>query len=112
MSESVFTASAAVGACAPLGPISPSAALWAGFAAVAVLAGIALWTGRRRGLGRRSAAGPLLLLAAHPALWLSGEERCGSRALLGASLMGLLAVGALISALLRPADRAGPPEPG
>ncbi len=99
--------------CVAVGPVDPSAALWVGFAVVAALAVCALWAGRRRGLGLRSAFGPLLLLGAHPALWLSGSERCGERALVGAGLMGALAVGALISALLRPpADRAGAPESG
>ena len=44
---------------------------------------------------------------------LADLGRRGERALVGAGLMGALAVGALISALLRPpADRAGAPESG
>ncbi|MFM2247647.1 MAG: hypothetical protein RL071_3721 [Pseudomonadota bacterium] len=100
---------AATAPCPPLGGLGAEVLLWGSFALVAALA---LWgVGRRR--GARAVAPLVIAAAAHPALWLSGPDRCGDRPLLSAGLLTLISVGAALSWALRPArPPADGPAPG
>jgi hypothetical protein len=100
---------AASAPCPPLGGPGAALVLWGSFALVAALA---LWgVGRRR--GARAVAPLVIAAAAHPALWLSGAERCGDRPLPSAGLLTLISVGAALSWSLRPPrPPADGPAPG